>query len=438
MMILILPWQKFYLGTVKLKFVKSIGVYTIVNILDKTVPFLMLPILTRYLSPEEFGIIAMFLVFISFIFPFVGLNIHGAVTRQYIDKEKIDIASYVTNALYILVVTSFILYLLLYMFDTLILTYFHINSQWFLVIILITISMVISEIILNIYNISHRPIHYGIFRILRTLTSYAFIFTFVILLSKGWKGRVQGQFYGEIIFAIIGLIILSHSKLIRFGINIDHIKSTLKFGVPLIPHAFGAVIISMSDRLLITNMVGIDATGIYVVAVQISVIISVVIGSIKQAWAPHFFDKIKINTNESKRELVKFTYIIFIFIFLITLIFSFIIQPLIPYIVDERFHESKNYINWLIYGITFQGVYHLFTNYIFYARKTYILMLLTFFVSALNIVISYYLIKLNGPLGAAQGTFIAYSITAIIVLYISNKILPMPWNVFKWKNYYNA
>lgn len=417
-----------------MKLIKSIGVYTIVNVLDKAVPFFMLPILTHYLSPNDFGIIAMFLVFISFLFPFVGLNIHGAVTRQYIDKEKIDIAAYITNALYILIVSSILLLFLLLLFSNIIERYFHINQEWFFVIILISSSMVISEIILSIYNISHRPIHYGIFRILRTLTTYIFIIIFVVLFSEGWEGRVEGQLYGEVIFAFIGLLILFKSNLIHFNFNFDYIKNALKFGIPLIPHAFGAVVISMSDRLLITNLVGLDATGIYVVAIQIGVIISVLIGSIKQAWTPHFFDKIKNNTIQSKKEIVKYTYVVTIIFLLLTILFTFIIQPIIPFLVDEKFVSSKDYIFWIVIGFSLQGIYHLYAGYFFYLNKTQTLMILTFIVSILNIFFSYYLIQFNGPVGAAQGTFYSYCIIVIITWYKSNKIFPMPWNIIRWRN----
>ena len=416
-----------------MNFFKSIGTYTIVNILDKAVPFLMLPVLTRYLSPNDFGMIAMFLVFISFLFPFVGLNIHGAVTRQYIDREKIDIAAYITNALYILAATSILLYGILFLFEDMIETYFHIGQEWFFTIITITISMVISETILSIYNIGHKPIHYGIYRILRTVTTYSFIIVLVMLFSEGWEGRVLGQLYGEVILAIIGLFILFKANLIHFSFNISYIKNALLFGIPLIPHAFGAVIISMSDRLLITNLVGLDATGVYVVAIQIGVIVSVIIGSIKQAWTPHFFDKIKNNTIQSKKEIVKYTYFIILIFLILTTLFSFLIQPIIPYLVDEKFVNSKDYIFWIVMGIALQGIYHLLAGYMFYLNKTYILMILTFIVSILNIFFSYYLIQINGPVGAAQGTFYSYLIITIITWYKSNEIFPMSWNIFKWR-----
>ena len=422
-----------YKGKVKLKFFKSIGIYTIVNVLDKAIPFLMLPILTHYLTPEEFGIVAMYLVFISFLFPFVGLNIHGAITRQYIDRDKIDIASYVTNSLYILLATSLGIYVLMNLFDTHILNYFHIGSDWFQVIILITMAMVVSEIVLSIFNISHKPVQFGIYKILRTLFIYSFIYFLVVVNLKGWQGRINGLYYGEITFGVVGIFLLVSQKLIRFNFKPEFVKNALKFGMPLIPHAFGAVVISMSDRLLITNLIGIDATGVYVVAIQIGVILSVIIGSIKQAWTPLFFEKIKVTTSENKKEMVKLTYMVIGVLILLTLFFTVTIKPFIPYLIDEKFIESKRYIFWIVMGFSMQGIYHLFAGYMFYSNKTYILMLLTFVLSILNIFFSFFFIKNNGAVGAAQGTLLSYLIIVMITWYMSHQIMPMPWNMIKWR-----
>lgn len=84
------------------------GTYVGSNILNAAVPFLMLPILTRYLTPKDYGIVSMFQVLAAVIAPFSGLALHGAISRQYFERDRINFPQYLGNCLYILVVSTLI------------------------------------------------------------------------------------------------------------------------------------------------------------------------------------------------------------------------------------------------------------------------------------------------------------------------------------------
>ena len=85
---------------------RSSGVYGVSTILNRAIPFLLLPVLTRYLSPEDFGKVALFTVAVNLMLPFVGFTTDSAIGRQYFERDRIDLASYVTNCLYVLAGTS--------------------------------------------------------------------------------------------------------------------------------------------------------------------------------------------------------------------------------------------------------------------------------------------------------------------------------------------
>jgi O-antigen/teichoic acid export membrane protein len=69
---------------------QSAGIYTAAHLLTASVPFLLLPILTRYLTPADYGIVAMFQVILGIVSALIGLSIHGAIGRQYFEKDTID------------------------------------------------------------------------------------------------------------------------------------------------------------------------------------------------------------------------------------------------------------------------------------------------------------------------------------------------------------
>ncbi|NLE26818.1 MAG: oligosaccharide flippase family protein, partial [Clostridiaceae bacterium] len=85
---------------------QSAGIYTITSGINAAIPFLLMPILTRYLTPLDYGTVAMFGVLLSFVAPFTGLSINGAIARQYYASNEVDMPRYVSNCLMILLTST--------------------------------------------------------------------------------------------------------------------------------------------------------------------------------------------------------------------------------------------------------------------------------------------------------------------------------------------
>src|SRR5690606_17991832 len=60
-------------------------IYLFSNILNALVPFALLPILTRYLTPAEYGEVAMFQTWIAALAACTGLSVQGAAERKFYD-----------------------------------------------------------------------------------------------------------------------------------------------------------------------------------------------------------------------------------------------------------------------------------------------------------------------------------------------------------------
>ena len=62
---------------------KSIGIYGISNLVNSSLPFLFLLILTHYLTTSDYGIIANYQALFNLVLALVGFNVTGAIGRQY-------------------------------------------------------------------------------------------------------------------------------------------------------------------------------------------------------------------------------------------------------------------------------------------------------------------------------------------------------------------
>lgn len=411
------------------KLLRSAGIYTLTSILNGAIPFLLLPILTRFLTPKDYGLVSMFGVLVSFISPFVGLNINGAISRIYFEKETVNIKIYISNCLNILICSTLVVSILFYFMSTLISEITSIPVKMLWIVVIISFTQFVTNIVLTLWQVQTKPIQYGMFQISQTSLNLFFSVLFIVVYGMGWKGSIYAQIITYIFFTVVGIRILIKNDWLKFTINFNYIKHALKFGIPLVPHALGGVILTMTDRIFITNMVGVDATGIYTVGYQIGMIINILATSFNQAYIPWLFAKLKENNFLSKIKIVKLTYSYFIAIIFMSLLLSFISPHFLKLIIGKEFSQSSSYIIWIALGYAFKGMYLMVTNYIFYAQKTSYLAGVTIFSSILNIFLNYFFIKSFGSIGAAQATTVVYLVMFMLTWLVSSKVYKMPWSL---------
>lgn len=410
---------------------KSAGIYTITSIINSAIPFFLLPILTRELSPMDYGIISMFGVLLSFLTPFTGLSVYGSISRMYYEREKINISEYITNCIYLMLISTGIVSLILFIFSENIAVIFDIPKYLIAIAVIASFSQYIVRIVLILWQVRVKPKKYGFFQISQTTLNMAVTLFLILILKMNWEGRIYAHILTLVSFASIGLYILFRDGWIKFNYNRKYIKHAALFGIPLIPHSLGAIVITMTDRLFISNMVGVETTGVYTVGYQIGMIISVLSTAFNQAYVPWLYSKLKENVYDVKRKIVKFTYMYFVVILFISILLS-IVSPLIFKIfIGEEFAQSNIYVIWIALGYAFNGMYLMVSSYIFYSQKTKYLSIVTFMTSVLNLVLNYFFVKKYGAIGAAQSTTISYLIMFIFTWIIASRIYDMPWNLYK-------
>ena len=107
------------------------GVYFILfEILNKSIPFFMLPVLTRYLTPDDYGLVTSFNVFISLFGIIIGLSAHGVVEANYFKLTKTEMAKYISNIFLVLSGTFIVALLLTFVFHDYFQIYIHLSIVW--------------------------------------------------------------------------------------------------------------------------------------------------------------------------------------------------------------------------------------------------------------------------------------------------------------------
>jgi O-antigen/teichoic acid export membrane protein len=413
------------------KLFKNTFIYTGTNVINKAIPFFLLPIMTRYLTPTDYGIVATFNVILSVMVVFVGLSMHGAVNVNFFKLNKEELKEYIGNVFSILCCSFLLVFTVVYILKSKFSFLTKFPESWIPYLVIVALFHSIFVITLGLWQVEQKSLPYGLFQISRTILNVSLSVIFVVLLCWGWQGRILGVIITSFIFGLLSVFVIYKREYIKFSFNKKYIKDALFFGIPLIPHALGGWIITGIDRIFINSMVGVAATGLYSVGYSVGMIIGLLAHSFNLAWTPFLYEKLKENNYLTKVKIVKFTYLYDVCIILSALALSFIAPYFLKFFVSKNFYFAYKYVLWIALGYAFQGMYFMIASYIFYIKKTYILAWVTFTSACINIMLNYFFIKANGAIGAAQATTITFFVQFIMVWILSAKVYKMPWNLWR-------
>ncbi|MEN6348203.1 MAG: oligosaccharide flippase family protein [Syntrophomonas sp.] len=414
--------------------IKSTLIYTCSNIAVAIVPFLLLPIMTKYLSTSDYGIISNYFLLVSITSSFVGVNVHGAIMLAYYDQEKIDLPLYIKNCLLIIIGSVLVVSIIFLPLKNMISNYTYIPVSWlWTVVVICSIQMIIS-INLNLWRINLFALKYSFFQITQTLTTLGFSIWLVVFWGLGWKGRIEGSFSVVLIYGIVSIYCLYKDGWLKGKISVNkaYLKEALLFGLCIIPHGLGLIIMQLSDRLFITNMIGINETGIYSVGSQIGMAITLLTSSFLLAFQPWLYEKLSDGKPDSNKKIVIITYLFVIGTIISSLILGTISPFIINLFVDKKFSGANMYVLWLALGYGFYAIYSLFVNFIAYTRRTGIISIITIVSCLINIGLNLRFIHLFGAIGSAYATCFAYLFMAFLsIFFVIKEFRDIHWLPFR-------
>lgn len=409
------------------KLFKNTFIYTILQFVNKGIPFLLLPVLTFYLTPEDFGKIALFSSFIGIAGVFVGISIGGAVGVNYFKYDEKELSRYVGNAIFSLLLNTFIVLSIVYITLKIIEPNIVLSNNWLFIAVLVSLLQHFTYINLTIWRSRQEAKPYAIYEISEMGTNISLSLFLIIILHLSWEGRVLGLVIAASIFGIISLIVLKFRKYLTLKFDKKHIKDIYSFGLPLIPHQLAIWGRSGVDIIFITSFLGASSAGLYSLGFQLGSILGILLAAFNNAYSPYLYEKLKNHNDDIKINLVNFTYIYFFIILFLSFFISFCVDMVLPYMVDDKFLDSIQYVYLISLSFVFQGMYYMMVNYIFFTKKNMIVSYITLTTSILHVVISYFSIQNFGAIGAAYTTIFTYLITFLLTWYFSNKCINMPW-----------
>jgi len=392
--------------------------YFIANIAIKSLGFISIPIFTRLFTRADYGLVAVFSSYAGIITVVLSLNSYASVGRYYYE-EKNDFGEFLGSAL------SFLGLIFLLTIPIYILFYKQIGSLMklpgLLPIYLIFVSLfaILTSIYMQIMVPQRKSREVARINILKSYTGFGVAVLLVYLLKENrYLGQIWATLLVGFIFSIYFIMVIT--KYSKLSFKVEHIKYILSFSVPLIPYALSGIILAQFDRIMINTTMGAEDAGLYSLAYNIGMLLTLVISSTQIALMPDFFKFMNHKEYNRLDLLIKKVFSIIAISALGLVLFA---KEIMIILADEKFHSALNVIPVVIVGYVFYGMFTVYGRYIGYEKKTIYSSIVALTAGISNIILNAMFIPKYGYIAAAYTTVASYFIMFLMAWIVAKIIL---------------
>ena len=407
------------------KLVNETASYGGLNVIRALIPVLLVPVLTRYLTPADYGMIVLFEFSRNLGVQIFGLGTVNAIRRRYFDPERVEFARYLSSAI-LANVFGFAVMLLVLAVLVALGWGLPATAMWALAPLIV--GQVLLFLFLGVLQLHHRSIAFGIVLIVNTLTNFGLSVLLVVHFDWGWYGRIWA-----IVAAAVGSAVLAAILALRHVRPVlpqrRWVRDALDYGLPMIPNGLSFKLSAFADRVLVAALISVSVAGIYAAAYQFAMVITMAAQSLVYAWTPWLFERLKRQDARADRAVVKATYAGCAALGLGAAAAIFVVHALLPWIVGKSFHGATVFTPWLLAGAAFRSMGLMVTGIILFAERTGILALIALASLVVNALLLVVLVKWIGPVGAAQASCVASLVALIVTWRVAARLRPLPWRL---------
>lgn len=402
-------------------------IYGVGSVVTRFIGLLTLPLFTAYLTPDEYGVLAMLALLTMAMQPIFSLGLGAAMGPCYFERDDIQNKSTVVwTTLLIHTLSSAFLIVIGWTYPALIAKLVRLSSEHYL---LIGLSLtgcaftIMATAITARVQFEKQAKLYVVVTLITALTAILVSILTVVYLGWGVKGMVIGQLSGNVITLVAFLI--NSIQNTQYAVCTRTAKTLLRLGLPLMP-AFAFLFILMhANKYVLESKYGLNAVGVYSIGFNIGVAVSIITGGFASAWYPFFMNY--INRQSEVRDLFGkvFTYYTIGVGFIVIFFFAFA-KPVVMLLTNVEFHSAFMVVGLVATANYLIGFYNLFLPGMYYKKEIYMQGVIQGLSVITSIPITIYLIDINGVLGAGLGLMIGHLIMAGLA-YL--------WSMFKRKDY---
>ena len=345
-------------------------IYGAANVIAAGVPFLLLPILTRALTPREYGVVVGFFLLVTLSNSVAGLNVHSAVSVTWFSPQRENFPRFAGSALVLAIASTAVCATLLLAAGAMFHERLGLDTALWPLAGLLAGTSVIVGLRATLWQSQQRALPAAAFQIGTAVLNMTLSLFAVLVLAMGGTGRVLGAVGASTLAAAAAVFLLRKAGDLEWACSGPAIRKLLRFGVPLIPHVLAGALMASADRVAVAVRLGPEALGIYGTAAQIGIAMNVLGDALVKALSPWMYAQLSSSATRGRLKIVAATYAL-IPVWLLTAVSLWLVFRLFAsVIVDSRYFAAIDLSIWFLLGGAFSAVYLNIAGLFFFTSKT--------------------------------------------------------------------
>ena len=406
----------------------SIGGY--INIL---IGFLIVPITTRMLSPEQYGVSSLIDVIVQILVIATSLSMEQGFVRFFFEEEEENRGKLLYTSLVPFFILGTLAFLLIFIFRKDI-SIFIVGKNENLIWICLIFAILFRAINTFSFLVVRMKQRGNIFSIL-TVAIKLFEFVFILILfqyfGNDYKTLIFSSVLANLIVAIISILFerrIWNLKNLKFLKDCKTTKKELfNFSYPLILTMALNWLFASLDKITIRTFSNLNEVGIYSGAFKIVALLSVIQSGFSTFWTPTALEHYTKNPEDTEFYKKANDYLSLVF-FLLG-IGMLLTRDIIGFLLGKKFYNSI----FVMPTLLFIPIMYLLSETtmvgIGFKKKTKYFLYVSIIASISNLIGNLLLVPYLGAKGAAISTGISYIVFFTSRTYFSNKLIKFGFNL---------
>lgn len=409
-------------------------IYGISSILGRFLNYLLVPLHTRALFTEQYGVISVLYAYIAFL---LVILLYGMETSFFRFYEKHTDKPKVVSTAFISILSSTLLFLLLTIVfsDNLAsLISFEHNPEYIIYFVIIVGLDALSAIPFAKLRAQNKAMLFAAIKIINILINIALnlYFYFDFNTFSPIKGLgVEYVFIANLAASAVTLLLLSPQILnIRLVFDYKLWKQMLIYAFPLLFSGLAGIINEMFDRILLQYLlpedIALSQVGIYSACYKVAILMTIFIQAFRYAAEPFFFSQAKEkNSKQTYAQVMKYFVIAGLLIFLgIMLYIDFVMLY-----IDKSYRSGRDVIPILLAANLFLGIYYNLSVWYKLTDNTKYGALFAILGAAITFILNFLFIPQFGYMASAWATLACYATMASLSFIIGRRFFKVNYPI---------
>lgn len=402
---------------------KASIVYVAATLLSRGLAIVTLPIFTRIMSPADIGVVNIYTSWSALLGGATALALTSGGLQVALHKFKQERDEYLSSMVSLTSLSAFVflcIYLSNYKFFNL---YSGLSTE-------LSLMMIVGFMIQPAFDFwlarQRYEYNYKVVGVITVISSSlaAAISVFAVIFvanmgieSLGEVRLITGNLIPYLLAAIVWAKLLLKGKIFY---SKKFWMFSLSLSIPMLGNTIASQIVSVSDRIMISNFADNFAVGIYGTLYSISSVSTIVWGAINSSFVPYLFEN--INSSKHQENIKQISSKLLLLFACAVIVISLVAPEIVMMLATKEYFEAVYIMPPIIAGVYFISISNMFSNVLLYHECSKYIMIASVIAALVNVVLNYITIPLWGYMSAAYTTLASYMLLALIQAIVSTKV----------------